>query len=155
MTVAALLEQCRTLGIFLSVGPSESLDWEADDDPPAELLAALAAHKAELLVLVARDRAPVPAPQTADATELTELADWFTATADRLPQEPFGLVPWRRSGWAVWVVNPARFYAALRTDLAAGPSSARARTGALAEDMRRLRALAEQRGEPTHDRSHP
>jgi hypothetical protein len=144
--------------------------WEADSDPPAHLLADVARHKAEVLAILTAEEetrayriiepnvglppgslallrpgaGPAVTVSTTNdqaPTDLAELADWFTANADRLPQAPFGLVPGRRSGWAVWVESPARFYAALRTDLATGPSSARARTGALAADLRRLRAL--------------
>jgi hypothetical protein len=100
----------------------------------AGLRQAIVANRSGLLDLLAWRQAPATA-------ELAELVDWFTANAGRLPQEPFGLVPGRRSGWAVWVKDPARFYAALRTDLAAGPSAARARAGALTADLRRLRVL--------------
>jgi hypothetical protein len=52
MTGAAeLLARCRALGVELgAVG--EALVWEADGDPPAELLAALAANKAAVLASV-------------------------------------------------------------------------------------------------------
>jgi hypothetical protein len=48
----ALLARCRALGIDLMAGPGGALLWEADADPPADLLADLAAHKAELLDLL-------------------------------------------------------------------------------------------------------
>jgi hypothetical protein len=140
MTSAELLARCRALGIDLAVGPGGALLWEADNDPPVDLLADLASNKAAVLAVL-WEGACDPCGRPLDA--LAELADWFTANTGRLPQEPFGLVRGRHSGWAVWVANPARFYVALRTDLAAGPSAARARTGALAADLRRLRALVE------------
>jgi hypothetical protein len=52
VTGGELLERCRSLGIDLAVGPAGALLWEADDDPPADLLAVLAEHKAELLALL-------------------------------------------------------------------------------------------------------
>jgi hypothetical protein len=64
--------------------------------------------------------------------EMSELITWFQAALDRLPREPFALHPWAR------VDAPATFYAALQQDIAAGPRGARARTGALAADLRRL-----------------
>ncbi len=49
---AELLARCRALGIELGVGPGGSLLWEAHADPPAGLLADLAANKAAVLALV-------------------------------------------------------------------------------------------------------
>src|SRR5687768_11838720 len=48
LTAPVLLARCQALGIGLSAGPSGVLEWEANADPPAELLAALAEHKAEV-----------------------------------------------------------------------------------------------------------
>lgn len=55
LTVPVLLARCQALGIDLSIGPSGTLDWQADADPPAELLANLAEHKAEVFQVL-RDR---------------------------------------------------------------------------------------------------
>ncbi len=55
MTSAAaeLLARCRGLGIELGIGAGgASLLWEADADPPADLLADLAANKADVLALI-------------------------------------------------------------------------------------------------------
>jgi hypothetical protein len=53
MTAADLLARCRALGIELGAGSGgASLLWEADADPPADLLEELAANKADLLALV-------------------------------------------------------------------------------------------------------
>jgi hypothetical protein len=54
MTVAAeLLARCRALGVELGTGAGgDSLLWEAHADPPADLLADLAANKAAVLALV-------------------------------------------------------------------------------------------------------
>jgi hypothetical protein len=52
-TAADLLARCRALGIELGVvsGGAELL-WEAVDNPPADLLAELATHKAAVLALL-------------------------------------------------------------------------------------------------------
>jgi hypothetical protein len=49
MTPAELLARCRALGIVLAAGPGGALVWEADDDPPADLLEDLANNKAGVL----------------------------------------------------------------------------------------------------------
>jgi hypothetical protein len=67
--------------------------------------------------------------------ELAVLVLWFqeARVAGRLPAEPFQLAPWNR------IVDPAQFYAALEIDVSMGPRGARARSGALAASLRRLR----------------
>jgi hypothetical protein len=77
---------------------------------------------------------PPPAPPTW-SQEMTDLITWFTAAAGQLPQEPFALSP------CAMVDDPARFYVALNVDITTGPAGARARTGALQQDLRRLRQL--------------
>ena len=54
MTAAGeLLARCRAVGVELGVGSGgASLLWEADANPPAELLADLAANKADVLALI-------------------------------------------------------------------------------------------------------
>jgi hypothetical protein len=52
MTAAGLLARCRELGIELGVASGNALLWEARADPPADLLADLAANKAAVLSLV-------------------------------------------------------------------------------------------------------
>jgi hypothetical protein len=48
-----LLARCRAAGVALGVGSGgASLRWEAVADPPADLLADLAAHKADILALI-------------------------------------------------------------------------------------------------------
>jgi hypothetical protein len=52
-TAVKLLARCRAAGVELGVGSGgASLLWEAEADPPAELLAELAANKAVLLALI-------------------------------------------------------------------------------------------------------
>jgi hypothetical protein len=67
-----LIARCQALGIGLATGPDGGLTWEADTDPPADLLADLAANKAELLALL----------RAAEAQTL--MAPWDQAAADRL-----------------------------------------------------------------------
>ena len=62
--------------------------------------------------------------------ETSALVDWFLTTD--LPGEPFRL----RSG--VEVTEPKRFYNSLRKDIDQGAEGARARTGALQEDLQHL-----------------
>jgi hypothetical protein len=49
MSVDNLLARCRVLGIGLAAGPGGTLVWEADESPPADLLADLANSKATVL----------------------------------------------------------------------------------------------------------
>ncbi len=76
-------------------------------------------------------RSPSWDPETAG------LVEWFERTP--APDQPFQLFP------GVFVARPAHFWEALRRDLAAGPDGARARYGALQQDLRRLAALMMQK----------
>jgi hypothetical protein len=62
-----------------------------------------------------------------------DLADWFRENRTRLPRFAFELWP------AVRVVDPARYFASIAGDVAAGPDGPRA--VALREDLARLREL--------------
>ena len=73
-----------------------------------------------------------PATWNADAAELLT---WFQNAGDSLPVEPFDLCSGCR------VVEPARFYASLRSEIAHGPTGPRARLGTLQVDLRRLRNM--------------
>ena len=64
--------------------------------------------------------------------DAAELVTWFQTAGDRLPVEPFDLCSGCR------VVEPARFYASLRSEIATGPTTPRARLGTLQADLRRL-----------------
>ena len=72
--------------------------------------------------------------------ETSVLVDWFLETD--LPEEPFRL----RRG--VEVAHPAKFYEVLKNDIAQGVEGARARTGALQEDLRCLFDLFSNEEEP-------
>jgi hypothetical protein len=63
MTVAAeLLSRCRALGIGLTARPDGGLTWEADAEPPTDLLIDLRANKADLQSLLATSRVQTSAP---------------------------------------------------------------------------------------------
>ncbi|MGH7856955.1 MAG: hypothetical protein ACREQY_06445, partial [Candidatus Binatia bacterium] len=67
--------------------------------------------------------------------DAAELIAWFTQAleAARLPREPFDLTRWARIG------EPAKWYATLEADIAAGPRGARGRNGVVLEDLEALR----------------
>lgn len=76
----------------------------------------------------------VDSPATWGA-EAAELVAWFQNAGGSLPVEPFDLCSGCR------VVEPARFYASLRSEIATGPTGPRARLGTLQADLRRLRKM--------------
>ncbi len=78
------------------------------------------------------DKSPRPTEETWDG-EMAALIEWFLTTSP--PRSPFTLSK------AVVVAHPARWWEALRRDIAAGPHGPRARYGALQQDLRRLGAL--------------
>ena len=60
------------------------------------------------------------------------LLDWFMTV--EAPTEPFYLEPHRK------IVDPVKFFSALRMDITAGPDGPRARMGTLQCDFRKLKA---------------
>ena len=78
---------------------------------------------------------PTDSPATWNA-DAAELVTWFQANRDRLPVEPFDLCSGCR------VVEPSRFYASLRSEIATGPTAPRAKLGTLQADLRRLRDVS-------------
>ena len=90
---------------------------------------------------------PIPPARLADSpgtwnAEAAELVTWFQNTGDRLPVEPFDLCSGCR------VVEPSRFYASLRSEIATGPTAPRARLGTLQADLRRLRDIVRPERQP-------
>ncbi len=65
--------------------------------------------------------------------EIGALIKWFLGTPP--PGQPFALYP------SVIVLRPARYWRYLEADILAGPGNARAYTGALQSDLRRLAEL--------------
>jgi hypothetical protein len=123
VTPADLLSRCRTFGIELTAGRDGSLLWEAGSDPPAELLAALAERKAELLGLLTT----WPDPDAA------ELVAWFATFP--WPREPFALAPFRR------VEDPELFCRTLAEDIGRGPGGPHVHHGRVIADLRELHQL--------------
>jgi hypothetical protein len=89
-----LLDRCQALGVKLHVAPDGgALTWEADTDPPADLLADLAANKDAVLALID----PGPASDAAiDALISADdyvgfwrwLREWNESVAGRRPSKP-------------------------------------------------------------------
>ena len=84
---------------------------------------------------------PIPSARLADSPTTwdavaAELVTWFQTAGDRLPVEPFDLCSGCR------VVEPSRFYASLRSEIATGPTAPRARLGTLQADLRRLQDVS-------------
>ncbi len=85
---------------------------------------------------------PIPPARLADSptkwnTNAAELVAWFQNAGDCLPVEPFDLCSGCR------VIEPARFFAVLRSEIASGPTGPRARLGTLQVDLRRLRDIVQ------------
>jgi len=85
VSAADLLTHCHTLGIDLAAGEGGALLWDSDADPPAELLAALAEHKAELLILLQPpwDRARADAELAAIGARLDRALKYEAGTEAR------------------------------------------------------------------------
>jgi hypothetical protein len=79
---AKLLARCQAVGITLAAGAGEALLWEADDDPPADLAAALVLHKAEVLAMLRTGTAPGRGPSPVCPT-----VPWDQAAAAALMAE--------------------------------------------------------------------
>jgi hypothetical protein len=92
VTAADLLARCRALGLDLSAGPDSGLNWEADTDPPAELLADLAGSKAELLALLRAAEVQTPAPPW-DQAEADGLLVELRSEVERIKAEFGGPLP--------------------------------------------------------------
>lgn len=88
---------------------------------------------------------PPPTMPAAADSRAAELLAWFEQNRDRLPAEPFELRPGER------VSNPAKFYAALQADVAAGPTARymaqtipAPRWAPLLADLQRLKTITEE-----------
>ena len=76
MTTADLLSRRRAHGVALAAGDDGALLREADDDPPADVLADLAGNKAAVLDLHARPSVQTSAQLLDSTTADTLLAEW-------------------------------------------------------------------------------
>ena len=107
------------------------------DHPSAELKGTQKTPPKDLIQRTVKgDKSPGPTEEKWDA-EIAALIEWFLTTSP--PRDPFTLSK------AVVVAHPARWWEALRRDIAAGPHGPRARYGALQQDLRRLAALMKSR----------
>jgi hypothetical protein len=148
LTVGELLYTCGELGIGLSADGPGPFYTAPNGAMTPELQEAMAEHKDELAVFLEvfgdqertsetpRPVAPLPTARLTDAQvgwepELEGLIAWFRNA--RLPTEPFNLARHQR------ILNPVKFYEALRVDIADGPCGGRGRLGGLAADLRQLR----------------
>ena len=129
MSAAAVLEQARAAGVELSATSEGNLRWRCLGGLPDDLRRTLAAHKPELLKLLAANE-PDPAGWDEEARELIQ---FFEDSRPRLPTSPFRLTRW------LFVENPPGWYESLGLDISFGPFGCRARVGALQEDLRLLR----------------
>ena len=94
MSAGELLTHCRSRGIALSAGPGGTLCWEADADPPAELLAGLAKHKEELLAILGPPAVPtVPAARWDQDEAEALLADVRGAISHAEAEQRAGRMP--------------------------------------------------------------
>jgi hypothetical protein len=127
MSASTVIEKLKAIGYHLQVDGTDIL-LTAEREPPAELamtlLAELKKCKAEAVLLLQNKTAAWPA-------EVQTLIEWFRDAPT--PEAPFHLNEYRR------VINTDLFYEALRRDILAGPRGARARTGALQDDLRELK----------------
>jgi hypothetical protein len=68
------------------------------------------------------------------------LAKWFLSE-EKLPLEPFQFKP------AVWLADLQKFYNSLKADVMLGRKSPRALFGALQDELRRLKAIVDERNQ--------
>ncbi len=119
--------------IFLE-GNHLRLSYRKPGNPPETvkpLIDELRACKDEALALL---KANHVSPEPFEAWRNTEAFDpvtWFLNA--ELPQEPFSLSLWE------FICNPKKYYDFLKLDIAFGPEGPRARTGALQNDLKRLK----------------
>ena len=125
MTVAAaqLVDEIAKAGGRLAVR-GDKLRVTAPAPLPDEIMGRLREHKPEVVdLLIGGNRWGEDAP----------LVQWFLHATP--PAEPFELHQ------GVTVINPARWWDSIRTDLIGGPGRGRAYYGALQKDLRRLAEL--------------
>jgi hypothetical protein len=141
---AGLLSELSVIGyeIFLQ-GENIRLKYQRPDTPPESarlLIDELRKHKAEAVNILKMGDTNTPTEKSqpeanvkaAWPPDVQTLLNWFL-TLDP-PKEPFHLEPHRR------IVDPEKFYSALRREIGAGQRGPRARMGTLQCDLRKLKA---------------
>ena len=129
MTAAELVREVEVAGGRLIPLDDGGLRVAAPEPLPDDLVNRLRQHKPEVIAILTR----ADLQASGWDAETAALIEWFLTTSP--PRAPFTLSK------AVVVAHPARWWEALRCDLAAGPNGPRARYGALQQDLRRLAAL--------------
>ncbi len=144
MSAIEALRKARENGVRLGVAGAD-LILDAEREPPAPVLEELRRHKAGIINLlmgkdsVSRFSLPAATPPRGNSNEAgwdattAEIIDWFLRAEP--PTQPFQLTD------GVYVSHPARWWAYVTAEIAAGPDGSRARYGALQGDLRRLAGL--------------
>lgn len=125
-TAPALVREVQAAGGQIAVAGSR-LKLSAPAPLPDGLVGELRVHKAEVLSFLQGQASLRWGAETA------ALIAWFLGTPP--PLGPFELHQ------GVTVLRPDRFWESLKSDIATGPGKARAFTGALQKDLRRLSEL--------------
>ncbi len=125
-TAPALVREVKAAGGQIAFADSR-LKLSAPAPLPDGLVNELRTHKAEVLSFLQGQASSGWGAETA------ALVAWFLGTPP--PPAPFNLYP------GVTVLRPDRFWESLKGDIAGGPGTARACTGAFQKDLRRLAEL--------------
>ena len=125
-TAPELVQEVRAAGGRIALANGR-LKLSAPAPLPDGLVNDLRTHKAEVLSFLQGQASSGWNAETA------ALIAWFLRTPP--PSEPFNLYP------GVTVLRPDRFWESLKGDIAGGPGTARACTGAFQKDLRRLAEL--------------
>jgi len=141
-----LLSDLSSIGyeIFLE-GETIRLRYRKQDSPPESarvLIEELREYKAEAVKIIKTGNTITPSEKVQPganagnvvwSTEDQILIDWFMELDP--PPAPFYQEPHIR------VIDPEKYFAALRREIAAGPSSPRGRNGALLHDLKTLKKI--------------
>jgi hypothetical protein len=131
-----LLSELSALGYeILLNGENIHLHYQKEGKPPEAvlpLLDELKKHKAEVVNMLRMGKVVSPDEVTPSQSvswslEFQALIDWFMELDT--PTEPFYLEDHRH------IINPSKFFAALRKDIEAGPDGPRGIYGALIHDL--------------------
>ena len=125
-TAPALVREVQAAGGRIAIAGGR-LKLSAPAPLPDGLVDELRTHKAEVVSFLQGQAS------SGWDTETAALIEWFLRTPP--PPEPFELYQ------GVTVMRPTHLWASLKGDIAPGPGKARAFTGALQKDLRRVAEL--------------